>query len=379
MRSIVLFVFFASILGVSCTHQGNKEKISLSDSLMVVKPEYANRFSYAKTSNGYALSIFNPWQGANEVEYTYTLDSTITEHNLEKNPIIPFPVSRVVCLSTTHIAYIDLLNRTDAIVGVSGVNLATNTDVQTRYEKGLLHEVGYEQAMNYEVLVSIRPDVVFAYGVGAEMTGYIQKFTDLGIPVVFVADYLEDTPLGKTEWVKFFSLFFDSVTIADSLFQSIENNYNEVKSKVSNSQIRPTIFLNLPWKDIWYVPGNDGYMVKLISDAGGQYAIPHLKGANTVPLNLESAMEYGLKADYWLNTGTANALDEIVSNFPMSKQFPALINGKVYNNNRLTNDRGGNDFWESGVVEPHVILSDLAKIFHPNSIEHEFIYYQKLN
>ncbi|MDD2197616.1 MAG: ABC transporter substrate-binding protein [Bacteroidales bacterium] len=379
MRSIVLFVFFASIFGISCTHQGNKEKISLSDSLMIAKPEYAKRFSYAKTPNGYTLSVFNPWQGASEVEYTYALDSTTTEHNLENNPIIPFPVNRVVCLSTTHIAYIDLLNQTDAIVGVSGVNLATNTNVQTRYKKGLLHDVGYEQAMNYEVLVSIRPDVVFAYGVGAEMTGYIQKFTDLGIPVVFVADYLEDTPLGKTEWIKFFSLFFDCVTIADSLFQGIESNYNEVKSRVADSQIRPTVFLNLPWKDIWYVPGNDGYMVKLINDAGGQYALSHLEGANTVPLNLEAAMEYGLKANYWLNTGTANTLDEIASNFPMSKQFPALINGRVYNNNRLTNAKGGNDFWESGVVNPHVILSDLVKIFHPNSIEHEFTYYQKLN
>lgn len=379
MRSIILFGFFACIFNISCIYQGVEEKGTLSDLLLINKPEYAKRFSYTGIQNGYIISVFNPWQGASQIEYTYTLDSTITQHCLRNNAIVPFPVDRVVCLSSTHIAYIDLLNKVDAIVGVSGVNLVTNSRVHNRHAQGLLHEVGFDQALNYEVLVSIHPDVVFAYGVGAEMTGYIQKFTDLGIPVVFVADYLEETPLGKAEWVKFFSLFFDNITLADSLFKDIESSYNEVKSLVPDSENRPTVFLNLPWKDIWYVPGNDSYMIKLITDAGGQYALSHLKGTNSTPLNLESALEFGLKADYWLNTGTANTLYEIVSDFPMAKQFPALINGKVYNNNRLTNAKGGNDFWESGVVNPHVLLSDLVKIFHPNSIEHEFIYYQKLN
>ncbi len=378
MRSPLLASFIVLILFISCLNGESEKDASTPKLLELSRPQYASGFAYAQTPSGYSVKVYNPWQGANGIEYTYTLDSTISRPMLAK-AIIPFPVSRVVCLSTTHIAYIDILNSVDAVVGVSGVNLATNAKIHNRFNNDLLQEVGYDQALNFEVLVSLQPDVVFAYGVGAEMTGYIQKFTDLGIPVVFVADYLENDPLGKAEWVKFFSLFFDKEGIASALFSDIEAKYNDVKNLVSEINHRPTVFFNLPWKDIWYVPGSDSYMAKLIYDAGAQYIIKHMEGTSSVPLSLESAMEYGLKANFWLNTGTANSLNDIAESLPMAKKFSAMQQGNVYNNNRLTNTNGGNDFWESGVVNPHLVLSDLANIFHPNLVDHQLTYYKKLD
>ena len=379
MRSPLVASFIVLILSLSCINSESEKDASQLKSLEHTKPEYASGFAYAQTPSGYSIKVYNPWQGANGIEYTYTLDSTISKPKLNERAIIPFPVSRVVCLSTTHIAYIDILNSVDAVVGVSGVNLATNAKIHHRFNNDLLQEVGYDQALNFEVLVSLQPDVVFAYGVGAEMTGYIQKFTDLGIPVVFVADYLESDPLGKAEWVKFFSLFFDKEGIATTLFSDIEAKYNDVKNLVSDINNRPTVFFNLPWKDIWYVPGSDSYMAKLVYDAGAQYIIKHMEGTSSVPLSLESAMEYGLKANFWLNTGTANSLNDIGESLPMAKKFSAMQQGNVYNNNRLTNTNGGNDFWESGVVNPHLVLSDLANIFHPNLVDHQLTYYKKLD
>ena len=379
MRSSLLASLIVLVLLVSCL-TGESEKDDLKLKLLEhTRPQYASGFAYAQTPSGYSIKVYNPWQGANGIEYTYSLDSTISRPKLNERAVIPFPVNRVVCLSTTHIAYIDVLNRVDAIVGVSNVNLTTNDIIHNRFSNDLLQEVGYAQALNFEVLVSLQPDVVFAYGVGAEMAGNIQKFTDLGIPLVFVADYLESDPLGKAEWVKFFSLFFDKEGIASTFFSEIEAKYNDVKNLVSEINHRPTVFFNLPWKDIWYVPGSDSYMAKLVYDAGAQYVIKHKDGTSSVPLSLESAMEYGLKANFWLNTGTANSVNDIVKSLPMAAKFSAVQQGYVYNNNKLTNTNGGNDFWESGVVNPHVVLSDLAKIFHPNLIDQQFTYYKKLD
>jgi len=62
------------------------------------------------------------------------------------------------------------------------------------------------------------------------------------------------------------------------------------------------------------------------------------------------------------------------------KDFEPFETGRVYNNNKRTNDSGGNDFWESGVVHPEMLLADLIKIFHPDLMpDHELYYYQKVD
>ena len=89
-------------------------------------------------------------------------------------------------------------------------------------------------------------------------------------------------------------------------------------------------------------------------------------------------MEYGIKADIWLNTGGANSLSQINSELPVSRMMPSVKSRNVYNNNNVVNLSGGNDFWESGVVNPQVILEDLIKIFHPQVIDHDLVYYKQL-
>ena len=55
-----------------------------------------------------------------------------------------------------------------------------------------------------------------------------------------------------------------------------------------------------------------------------------------------------------------------------------MRNGDVYNNTLRTTPSGGNDFYESAVVNPDLLLRDLVKIFHPELIEEDFVYYKKL-
>ena len=48
------------------------------------------------------------------------------------------------------------------------------------------------------------------------------------------------------------------------------------------------------------------------------------------------------------------------------------------NNNARTNAAGGNDYYESAVVNPDLVLRDLVKIFHPELVEEDFVYYKQL-
>jgi iron complex transport system substrate-binding protein len=373
-----LFIAFATIVCFSCSNA--KDSNSLSDNLDANPTKHAKGFSIATIPNGHIVSVFNPWQGAKDITYSYAL--TESDHNLvpqNVNEAISVPVSRIVCLSTTHIAFIDYLNKTDLVIGISGANYVSNPSLRERVKNGMVKDVGYEQALNYELIVSLKPEVVFSYGVGAEMAGYVQKFNDLKIPVVFIGDYLEESPLGKAEWLKVFGLFVGKSIEADSLFNIIEEDYLNTKQLVSDVTSRPTVFLNTPWKDVWYFPGNKGYMATLINDAGGDYILSRLQGNQSHPFSLEAAIEQGINADIWINTGSSASIKEITDVVPMVRRFSSITNGKVFNNNLRLNEFGGNDFWESGVVNPHLVLRDLVKIFHPDSIQHKMVYYQQLN
>lgn len=341
--------------------------------------DYAQGFRVKPTDNGYELEVFNPWQGAKNVNYKYKL---IERQQLSKTDsaenAIPIPISRAICLSTTHIAYIDQLNSSATIVGVSGSDFVSSSAVRRLISEGKVSDVGYEQSINYELVLSLKPDVVFSYGVGAEAAGYLHKLHDLDIPVVFVGDYLETSPLGKAEWLKFFGAMLGREKMADSLFTIIENDYVDTRSIVENSQTKPNVFINLPWNDTWYFPGGNSYMANLIRDAGGNYLLSHLDGNSSHPFSIESALVKGMEADVWINTGSAESLHEISSNFPQLKVLPVIKSGNVYNSVKRTNNLGGNDFYESGAVKPNLILKDLVKIFYPDSIEHELVYFQKL-
>ncbi len=371
--TLLVFVFF------SCgQRQGNDFDNSISGTV-ILPVEYAQGFSISEFSDGFILKVTNPWQDARGVNYRYFLGNSEQEM-LDKsfNEKIPIPANRIVCLSTTHIAFIDRLGYSEAIVGVSGAGFVSNSNVRKRINQGQVRDVGYEQALNYELLVSLKPDVVLAYGVGAEMAGYLQKLKDMRIPVIFIGDYLEQSPLGKAEWLKVFGLLMGKYQQADSIFAGIANEYNSIKSFLPANLNKPNVFINLPWKDVWYFPGGQGYMANLIADAGGVYTLSHLKGSKSYPFSVENALEYAVKADVWINTGSVNSLSEIVNELPIVKGLPILRNGRVFNNNNRMNSTGGNDFWESGVVNPHLILKDLIEIFYSDHTEHDLIYYKQL-
>jgi len=98
-----------------------------------------------------------------------------------------------------------------------------------------------------------------------------------------------------------------------------------------------------------------------------------------MPNSLESVYMKSLEAEFWLNPGNAASKGEIASLEPRLGMIPCFISGNIYNNTRRTSDGGGNDYWESGTLNPHVILMDIASILHPGIFgDRELYYYKKI-
>jgi iron complex transport system substrate-binding protein len=322
--------------------------------------------------------VVNPWQGSRTVHLPYILADNPAglPDSLQDQLIISIPVKRMICMSTTHVAMVDALGQAEAIVGISGSNYISSPRLRSGLETGAVQDVGADHALNYERILSLQPDVVMAYGIGPEVSSLVKRLDDLGIPVVLNGDYLEDEPLGKTEWIRFMAAFFGKDREADSLFRSIVTAYEGYRDLVRDPIHKPAIMTGLPWKDTWYIPGSRSFAAAYIRDAGGTYLWDDLDSREAVPLDLEAIFARAAGADFWINCGAAGSLDEIRTVDPRLGRLRPVNTGRVFNNNARLNPAGGNDYWESGVMAPDLILADLIRIFHPEVLPgRELMYY----
>lgn len=343
----------------------------------VYTPEYATGFKIlgAKNAQSTLIQVSNPWQGAKNVTMSYFIS-----RNGElpptgfTGPTIPAGAQHIVCMSSSYIAMLDAVGQVDRIVAVSGINYIANPYILAH--KDSIKDMGPE--MNYELLLGLKPDVVLLYGIGDAQTAVTDKLKELAIPYMYVGEYLEESPLGKAEWLVALSELTDSRDKGIDVFREIPKRYQALKDLTASVEQRPTVMFNTPWNDSWVMPSTQSYMVQLVTDAGADYIYKENTSNSSAPIGLETA--YGLiqKADYWINVGTASTLDELKNMNPKFADAKSVRDKTVYNNNLRITATGGNDYWESAVVRPDVVLRDLIHIFHPELISDSTYYYRHL-
>ena len=166
---------------------------------------------------------------------------------------------------------------------------------------------------------------------------------------------------------------------ANEYFQKVVNEYNSLLKLTENIENKPVVLFGLPYKDTWYVPGGNSYLAKMVNDAGGEYLWKENELRESIPFDIESIFSQASNAEVWLNTGSVHNKEEILK---LDKRFVDFIpfnESLIYNNNRKINKYGGNDYWESGLTNPHVVLKDLIRIFHPELLpQHKLVYYKDI-
>lgn len=343
--------------------------------------KYARGFNIEDHIKYKLLHIYNPWQNLRGKSITYLLypaESDLPE-SVQYDVAIPVPVRRVICTSTTHVAMIGALEEQETIIGVSGKQYINDPFIRTGIENGEIQDIGYEQSINYEMILSIKPDVVFMYGVTGDVTAVISRLSSLGIPVVLNGEYLESDPLARTEWIKYISCFYNNLEKGIDFFNQQEEAYIDLKNRMADVQDKPSVLAGLPWKNTWWVPGGRSHASVLIKDAGGRYIWEDDSSKEALPLDIEAVYNQAQKADFWINSGSAESLAELVNSDSRLQLFKPYRDSSIYNNNARLNPSGGNDYWESGVIYPQIILKDLISIFHPEILPgHKLVYYQKL-
>ncbi|MEI6142253.1 MAG: DUF2344 domain-containing protein [Mariniphaga sp.] len=313
-RYFTILIPFLIFNLLCCTQRAKKQPVSKSNGENI-RLNYAKGFTICDFGNYRKIMVSDPWQQSSKVSFEYFLvdrDQKIPSE-LDGQQIIRTPVSSMICLSTSHIGFLSAINELPSLKGLSGAGFVSDPDVQKSVSEKKVLDVGYDQGINYEKILGLKPDLIMAYGVSGDVTGFINKLQDLGLNVVLNGEYLEATPLAKAEWIKFVAAFYNKDNEAAAYFSRVEANYNQIKSQVADVGIRPVVMTGLPFKDAWWMAGGKSNLAALISDAGGRFLWNDNNSREAFVVSLEEVVVRSAKADFWINCGTVNNLNELIA------------------------------------------------------------------
>lgn len=353
-----------------------------------VDVEYAQGFTIEYFNNYKLVTVTMPYPGATEAEgfqYLLVQCGTPVPDGFDDIPVIDIPVERAISLSTTNLPHFTTLGILDALVGVDGGYYISTPEILDKYMAGDLAEVGYGADVNVEIALDIEADIAFTYASGLPEYDAYPKLEEVGIKTANNAEYAEITPLARAEWIKFTAAFFNKEAEAEAYFDSVSTAYEALVALTADltPDERPDVLWNAysPYIDAWAIPGANTYVGIILNDAGADVVLGETAPDISFNVDFETAYDAGIDADIWIPVlfGVATLAD-LEATDARYADFAAFQSGAVYNTDGRVNANGGNDYFENGVNEPHVVLADLLSIFHPELLpDHELVYLRKLD
>jgi len=339
---------------------------------------WAKAVTWERRGTRVEVVVPHAWKGAREpLRYSLLLPE-------DKGPaaagqgIIRLPVRRIACLAAVHVGYLKALGASGAIIAVDAANHIYDPEVREGLRTGKIFAAGSGSQMNVERLLAAKPDLVIANAVGLSEYEALQRLTRAGIPVLVTAEWMEDHPLARAEWVRLFGLLTGRERQADSLFDFIEASYLKQAKAARGRARKPTVLIGGPFRDEWFVAGGRSYMARFLEDAGADYLWKADTTAGGVPLSFETVLTKARSADVWLYPGDFtnhwNTLADGGRQDARFESFGAFRRGDVYGNDARRLPDGANDYWESGNVNPHRMLADLISIFYGSE---DSLYYHR--
>lgn len=339
---------------------------------------YAHGFQVDYYDGYREVSIANRIAGKLDTLHYLLVDSGVTPPAGRPGiPVIVTPVKTMAVQSSVQVALADFVGVGNRIIGLGSFQYINSPVVREGIRTGKVKETGIDNEINTELLISMHPGVLIVMTNPNAAFGQYRSLVDAGIPVIPDAEWMETTPLGRAEWVKLIGALVDREDSVDKKFDSIEQTYLKLAAIGRAAKEKPVVIVNMPFKGAWYLPSGDNYQTQFLRDAGATYPWADSRGGNSLSLNFEAVAPVALKADFWLNQGYVDSKRDLLARDSRYSQFHSFQTGALWNFNKRVNDLGSNDYWESGIVNPHLVLADLIRILHPGLLPADTLYYYK--
>ena len=374
MRKVCFaFLFSALSFLFSCNGHRNSAVTEAGDTLRL---RFARLLTIVRHPHYSLVTLTDPWHEGKTL-HSYVLvprqDSAVAGP-LPAGTVVYTPVRRSVVFTTVHCGLLYDLQAQDAINGVCDLQYIRIPDLQRRAASGSVADCGNGMSADIERLVAVKPQalIVSPY----ENYGGYDKLREIGIPIIEAADYMEATPLGRAEWMRFYGMLYGKEDEAGQLFDGVSHSCQALCSKVKKTRRRPMVVTERKTGGVWYVPGGRSFMARLIADAGGRYAFGADRSAGSLSLSFEQVLDGAGQSDVWLyKYGDHPAtLTELQAEYNGYMAMKAFRTGRVYGA-----DTNKNRYFEESSFHPDRVLRDMIAIFHPELKPGPLRYYHRLN
>jgi iron complex transport system substrate-binding protein len=370
LKTVSILLFIAVAL-LSCNNSAKENNLNNNPiAVKNIELKYAKEFKIEHDENSIQISIHK--KGTQNSYKKFRLVKSKSEIKDPTNTV-KVPCEKIICLSSTQLSYFFELNAIDKIVGINSSRYLKHPGIKQRIASGKVKRIGKEGHFNIETIAALDPDIIF---VSPFKAGGFDALKNLGIPLIPMAAYSENTPLGRAEWIKMIALFIGKTAKADSIYNGIEQRYLQLKKLTVNVEKRPTVFSGKMKSGSWYVPGGNSFYAHYFRDAGASYIIQDdKKGA--YPLDYETLYSKAANCDFWriIYPEKRNFTQKDLKN-----QDERYADFKAFNNkNILFCNIREKPYREQAAIKPDVLLADYIHFFHPQLLpNYKPVFYERL-
>ncbi|AJA67536.1 vitamin B12 ABC transporter, B12-binding component BtuF [Myroides odoratimimus] len=359
---IYSILFLVTTVFVSCKKESNT--VITSDDTNTI--EYAKGFTIEAYDQYSVVNVKQAWVGADK-SFKYVLykeGKEVIPDSLRTLPSLKVPVQSIVVTSTTHLPSLVVLEEEKSLKGFPGLNYVSSPSIRKLINDNHIKEVGQNEQLNTELLLDLNPSVIVAFAMDGSNQA-LQLIEKSGIPVVYNGDWVEQTPLGKAEWIKLFGALYGKEKEAKIFFDKIVQDYKEAQALVKDAKNNPTVMSGAMYQDVWYTPQGQSWMAIYFKDAKSDYLWKETEGTGSLSLSLEVVLDKAIDASFWINPAQYETLQQLVDANPHYAKFNAFKNKNVYSFSPRKGETGGSLFYELGPTRPDLVLKDLIYILHP--------------
>ena len=340
------------------------------DSLFALADQYSDTIviKYAKglkveyLEDGIHVQITNP-------------DPSVTQ-SVPEELIITGPSSRFVCTTALQLGNFEVLGLEERIVGMNSLKNIFDSKMRQQMDEGKTVKIGKEGNFDLETVIAIRPEYIF---VSASKHGGFEALRESGIPIISHHGYKETNPLGQAEWIKLIGLLTGETRRANAVFADIEEKYLKLKEEVLlavSAPHIPTVASGRQIRDGWYIVGGQSYLAQIFEDAGADYVMADNEESGGITLDFEEAFAKSVNADFWQIDG---AYDGDYTLATLENEDPRYAHMNAFKQQQvLFCNLSRTPYRELSPVEPHIVLADFVKAFHPELLPHYTPKYYKL-
>ena len=353
----ILFLLTAMML-FSCGRQTS----GMQENGDTLQMKYATLLTVVRHDGYTEVSIRNPWKEGKTL-HTYLLVPRHAEipGGLPHGTVIRTPIERAAVFTTVHCALLTELEHADDIKAVADFKYIKIPAIREAVAQGRIADCGSGMSPVVEKIIDVKPDIIMLSPF--ENSGGYGKLEDINIPLVECAEYMETSPLGRAEWMKFYGMLLDEGQKADSLFNIVDHNYQSLKRLAIQAGEGRSLLIDRMVGSVWYVPGGRSTIGQMAQDAGARYPWAADEHSGSLPLTFETVLERAANADVWMfrySSDRQTSRKQLLSDYHGYSQLKAFCDGEVYACNVEQTL-----FYEETPFRPDFLLSDFIQVVHP--------------